>query len=58
MFIKKLIEELHKEIETGKEEIFVVRGGFSYDFDLGIDDKGNPVISLLKHPAPVEQTST
>jgi hypothetical protein len=57
MMIDKAIEGLQQLKNEGKEEIFVTRGGFLYDFDFGMDDKATPVMSLLKHPAPIKETT-
>lgn len=54
MLIKKLIEEMEKELTRGHEEIFLERGGFHYDFDIGMDDKAEPLIILLPKPQVIK----
>lgn len=53
MKISKLIDELYKELDRGDEEIFIAnaeKDSAYYDFDLVIDENGQPLLIKNKFP--------
>jgi ATP/maltotriose-dependent transcriptional regulator MalT len=47
--IRKMIDELYKELSRGDEKIYVMKDDVAYNFNIGIDDNGQPLI-ILTHP--------
>lgn len=44
-----MIDELYKELSRGDEKIYVMKDDVAYNFNIGIDDNGQPLI-ILTHP--------